>query len=98
MEATAYCQSGATASGTTVRRGVVAADPKVLPPGTVIRLEAPMRSYAGTYRVEDTGARVKGRVVDIYIPDCKAARRFGRRRVMVHVLRRPADPQIAATD
>jgi 3D (Asp-Asp-Asp) domain-containing protein len=96
MQATAYCQAGTTATGATTRRGIVAADPRVLPAGTVIRIDTPLRRYAGTYRVEDTGAAVKGRVVDIFVPDCAAAKRFGRRRVMVHVIKRGAEAQVAA--
>jgi 3D (Asp-Asp-Asp) domain-containing protein len=84
--ATAYCLTGITASGVPVSKGVVAADPAVLPLGTVIRI-AGAASYNGTYRVLDTGARVRRRTVDLYIPDCGAARRFGRRSVQVTVIR-----------
>jgi 3D (Asp-Asp-Asp) domain-containing protein len=86
--ATAYCTKGITASGVPVARGIVAADPDVLPLGTVIRITGAAR-YDGTYRVLDTGALVQQRHVDLYIPDCAAARQFGRRSVHVTVLRRP---------
>src|SRR4051794_12026434 len=95
MQATAYCQSGVTSSGTLTRRGIVAPDPRVLAPGSLIRLTAPVRGYSRTYRVEDTGGDVKGHVVDIYVRSCAAARRFGRRIVLVHVLRRGPEMQIA---
>jgi 3D (Asp-Asp-Asp) domain-containing protein len=95
MQATAYCQSGTTASGTQTRPGIVAADPRVLPPGSLIRIAAPVRGYSGKYHVEDTGAAVKGRIVDIYVPSCRAAKRFGRRLVQVFVLRRGPDMQLA---
>src|SRR5262249_37186596 len=36
--ATAYCQAGTTASGVHTNGGIVAADPKVLPIGTWIRI------------------------------------------------------------
>jgi 3D (Asp-Asp-Asp) domain-containing protein len=98
MQATAYCQSGTTATGGVTRKGIVAADPRVLPAGTVIRIDVPLRHYSGTYRVEDTGAAVKGRVVDIYVPDCAAARQFGRRRVMVQVIERGPEAQVAAKE
>ena len=88
MQATAYCQSGTTASGNQTRRGIVAADPRVLPLGTTIRIVAPVGGYSTTYRVEDTGGKVKGRIVDIYVHSCAAAGRFGRRMVHVHVLQR----------
>jgi 3D (Asp-Asp-Asp) domain-containing protein len=86
--ATAYCTKGLTASGAPVARGVVAADPDVLPLGTVIRITGAAR-YDGTYRVLDTGALVQRRHVDLYIADCAAARQFGRRSVHVTVVRRP---------
>jgi len=96
MHATAYCQYGTTASGTLTRRGIVAADPRVLPAGSLIRIKSPVRGYSGKYRVEDTGGEVKGHVVDIYVPDCISAKRFGRRIVQVHLLRRGPDVQLAA--
>jgi 3D (Asp-Asp-Asp) domain-containing protein len=84
--ATAYCSGHITASGLPVSRGIAAADPAVLPLGTVIRVTG-AASYDGTYRVADTGALVRRRHVDLYIPDCAAARQFGRRPVQVTVIR-----------
>jgi rare lipoprotein A len=83
--ATAYCTGRVTASGATVSTGVVAADPAVLPIGTVIRISG-AEGYDGSYRVLDTGPRVRNRHVDLYVPDCSAARRFGRRSVQVTVV------------
>jgi len=65
----------------------VAADPAVLPIGTVIRI-AGAAPYNGTYRVLDTGPRVRNRQVDLYIADCVAAKRFGRRSVQVTIVKR----------
>ncbi len=79
--ATAYCLKGRTATGGGVRRGIVAADPRVLPLGTRISMNA--GSYSGSYVVADTGGAVKGRKLDIWVPSCSEARRFGRRTVMV---------------
>ena len=81
--ATAYCLKGRTASGSGVRRGIVAADPRVLPLGTTISLDA--GAYSGSYLVADTGGAVKGRKLDIWVPNCSEARRFGRRSVKVKV-------------
>lgn len=81
--ATAYCLQGRTAMGHGVRRGIVAADPRVLPLGTRISLNA--GSYSGSYLVSDTGGAVKGRKLDIWVPSCSEARRFGRRSVSVSV-------------
>jgi len=87
--ATAYCQQGATKSGVTAQPGIVAADPRVLPLGTVLRIVAPVNQYGGIYTVMDTGAAVKGRTVDIFMPSCAHAVRFGRRTLRVRVIQRP---------
>ncbi len=84
--ATAYCLQGRTASGSNVRRGIVAADPRVLPLGTRISLNA--GAYSGSYVVADTGGAVKGKKLDIWVPSCSEARRFGRRSVKVSVASR----------
>lgn len=85
--ATAYCTGRVTASGAAVSRGVVAADPAVLPIGTTIQITG-AAPYDGSYRVLDTGPGVRDRHVDLYIPDCTAARRFGRRSVEVTIVSR----------
>ncbi|MDQ3710974.1 MAG: 3D domain-containing protein [Acidobacteriota bacterium] len=86
FRATAYCLKGRMATGGSVRRGIVAADPRVLPLGSRIQLSA--GSYSGTYTVADTGGAVKGRILDIWMPSCVEAVRFGRRNVMVSRLAR----------
>jgi 3D (Asp-Asp-Asp) domain-containing protein len=86
FKATAYCLQGRTASGGGVRRGIVAADPRVLPLGTRIQVSA--GSYSGTYTVADTGGAVRGRILDVWVPSCSEAVRFGRKNVMVSVLRK----------
>jgi 3D (Asp-Asp-Asp) domain-containing protein len=85
MRATAYTGHGRTASGERVRRGVVAADRRVLPFGTKVRVKGAGR-YSGVYRVEDTGGRIRGRKIDIYMPSRGAAKQFGRQTVKVEVL------------
>jgi len=82
FSATAYCLKGRTASGAGVRRGIVAADPRVLPLGTRINLNA--GSYSGSYVVADTGGAIKGRKLDIWVASCSEAKRFGRRNVKVN--------------
>ncbi|HEX8558282.1 MAG TPA: 3D domain-containing protein [Pyrinomonadaceae bacterium] len=84
--ATAYSLRGRTASGGAVRRGVIAADRRVLPLGTRVRLEA--GSYSGEYVVADTGGAVRGRKIDIWVPHTSEAMRFGRRPVKLTVLTR----------
>ena len=85
FEATAYSITGTTASGMQTRRGIVAADPKVLPLGTRIRVQD-AGSYSGDYTVTDTGPAVKGNEIDIYMPDGQEAKNFGRRKVRVEIL------------
>jgi 3D (Asp-Asp-Asp) domain-containing protein len=84
FRATAYCLQGRTATGGKVRRGIVAADPRVLPLGTRIQITG--GAYSGAYTVADTGGAVRGRILDIWVPSCSEANRFGRRNVMVSVL------------
>ena len=86
FRATAYCLKGRTATGGSVRRGIVAADRRVLPLGTRINISA--GNYSGTYTVADTGGAVKGRVLDIWVPSCAEANRFGRRTIKVSVMGR----------
>jgi rare lipoprotein A len=83
--ATAYTQYGITKSGTISRPGIVAADPRVLPLGSRIRVSDPT-GYSGEYEVLDTGSKVKGRHIDIFMWDKEAAREFGRHPVTVEVV------------
>lgn len=93
--ATAYCHPGKTQAGTKARTGIVAADPRVLPVGSVVRIfDGPA---SGIYTVMDTGAQVKGRKVDVFMPDCGRATRFGQQRVRIRVIRHGWDPK-ATTD
>lgn len=85
--ATAYSLRGKTASGRMVSRGLIAADPRVLPLGSRVRLEHP--GYSGEYLVADTGGLIKGRRIDIWIPTTREAMRFGRRTVKLTVLSYP---------
>lgn len=82
--ATAYNLSGRTASGHPVRQGMIAADPRVLPLGTRVRLDA--GPYSGEYMVADTGGSVRGRKIDVWVPSSHEASRFGRRNVKLTVL------------
>src|ERR1051325_8145797 len=75
--ATAYSLRGRTASGRMVSRGLIAADPRVLPLGSRVRLEHP--GYSGEYTVADTGGSIRGRRIDIWTPSSGEAMRFGRR-------------------
>ncbi len=83
--ATAESVAGVTAKGTLAHEGIVAADPAVLPLGSVIRVSG-AGPYSGTYVVTDTGPKVVGRHIDIFIPSLHEAKQFGRKIVVVEVL------------
>ena len=87
MEATAFARARhATSSGSEAHEGIVAADPKILPMGSKIRVSG-TEEYDGVYLVTDTGAAVKGRHIDLYLPSVSEAKQFGRKMVRVQVLR-----------
>ena len=56
--ATVYCKGETTAAGTGVRTGMAAADPALLPLGSVIRVETQDDRYSGIWTVMDTGPEV----------------------------------------
>jgi 3D (Asp-Asp-Asp) domain-containing protein len=85
MTATAYCDRGQTDGGIRAQRGVAAADPRLLPLGSTIRVSG-LGPKTQVYLVADTGAAVKGRHIDIFMPSCRTAKRFGKKRVTVRVL------------
>jgi rare lipoprotein A len=84
--ATAYSVEGTGASGKWSHPGTVAADRRVLPLNSRIRVYSAGR-YSGDYTVEDTGGRVDGRHIDLYMPSRAEAKKFGRQRVKVVVLK-----------
>ena len=84
FSATAYCLKGRTALGHGVRRGIIAADPRFLKLGSRVNIAA--GAYSGQYLVSDTGGGIKGKEIDIWVPNCAEARRFGRRTVTIGVL------------
>jgi 3D (Asp-Asp-Asp) domain-containing protein len=87
FKATAYDAKGKTAAGDPVKPGVVAADPKVLPPGSRVRVKD-AGAYSGEYVVKDKGPAVKGHEVDIYVPGKKRAKQFGKKPVKVDVVKK----------
>jgi 3D (Asp-Asp-Asp) domain-containing protein len=90
---TAYCKGETTAAGVRVRAGMAAADPKILPLGSVVRIEGLPDAHEGIYTVLDTGPEVQGRELDIYMWSCVDALAFGRQRAAVTVLRLGWDPK-----
>lgn len=73
---------GITRTGTQVKLGVCAVDPKYIPLGTSL--------FVGGYgycRAEDTGGKVKGYHVDVYMDKLKDALKFGREKRKVWILK-----------
>ena len=89
---TAYCTGKVTQSGARVRPGMAAADPRVLPVGSTIRVDGQGKAYDGIYTVTDTGREIRGRELDLYIDNCPEAEQFGRRSMRVAVIRLGWDP------
>jgi len=85
--ATAYCKGTTTASGVNVRTGIAAADPELLPVGSVVQVYKLGERYNGIYTIMDTGPAVQGRHVDIYMWSCNEALQLGRRNIAINVLR-----------
>lgn len=93
--ATAYSLRGRTASGQMVAKGLIAADPRHLPLGSRVRIDA--GSYSGEYIVADTGGMVRGRRIDIWTPSSREAMRFGKRMVKLTVLSFPGKKRATRT-
>jgi 3D (Asp-Asp-Asp) domain-containing protein len=93
FSATAYCKGIVTASGVPVQSGVAAADPELLPVGSVIEIDSLPPKYNGIYTVMDTGPSIQGRQIDVYMWNCNEALAFGRKPVRLTVLRLGWNPR-----
>lgn len=81
MRATAYCiPGGTTATGASVRWGVIAVDPSVISLGKNVYVDG-----YGESRALDTGGVIKGNRIDLYMNSKEAATAWGVRNVMVYV-------------
>jgi 3D (Asp-Asp-Asp) domain-containing protein len=88
VQLTAYCLQGLTRRDRLVREGIVAADPKLFPLGRYLELYIG-RKYHGRFLVDDTGAKIREGILDIWTPSCREARLFGRRRGTAVLVARP---------
>src|SRR3954470_5599632 len=91
--ATGYCRGTTTASGVNVRSGIAAADADLLPVGSVVQIDKLPDQYNGIYTVMDTGPKVHGRHLDLYIWNCDEALELGRRDMVITVLRMGWNPR-----
>lgn len=94
-EATAYDLSaeenggyaGQTATGVPLDKGVIAVDPRVIPLGSRVYIEALDGSWSYGYAVAaDTGGAIKGKRVDLCYRTRYECIQFGRRKCRVYVL------------
>lgn len=87
VSVTAYCLQGRTRRGNLVRDGIIAVDRKLFPLGREVDLFFGRKKY-GRFLADDTGGVIKGGIIDVWMADCSAARRFGRRRGYAQLVRR----------
>ena len=92
VRATAYTHTDAgcdmvTSTGSTVRWGTVAVDPRYIPYGTRMFILASDGSFVyGIATAEDCGGDIKGDRMDLYMPTYEQCREFGRRRCTLYFL------------
>lgn len=91
FEVTAYSRrseegtaDGITFLGLPVDVGIAAADPNVIPLGSVIWVEG----YGYAF-VADIGGKIKGKRVDVFIPNVSEALRFGRAMRKIKIIALP---------
>lgn len=80
---------GITASGARAKRGTVAVDPRVIPLGTKLYIKSltPGIPDYGFAIAQDTGGAIKGMRVDLFMDTVWECMQFGRRPVMVYILK-----------
>jgi len=96
FDATAYCKGETSAAGVGIRHGIAAADPTLLPLGSVVQVETTDGRYSGVWTVLDTGPEIQGRELDLYLWNCTEALAFGRQSIRVTILRLGWDPAQSA--
>lgn len=72
--------NGLTKMGTPVRPGVISVDPKIIPLGTKIMINGQV------YLAEDTGGKIKGRIIDMAVDTHEHALNLGIYEADVYVL------------
>lgn len=78
---------GQSATGVPLQKGVIAVDPKVIPLGSRVYVEALDGSWSYGYAVAaDTGGAIKGNRVDLLYNTKSECNAFGRRSCRVYVL------------
>jgi 3D (Asp-Asp-Asp) domain-containing protein len=93
---TSYCLNGTTRRGRYVRPGIVAADPKYFPLSRYIELYIG-RKYYGRFLVDDTGRKIRGPHLDVWLSSCKDAKRFGLKHGTAMLVRRSPVVRLAGS-
>jgi 3D (Asp-Asp-Asp) domain-containing protein len=93
---TNYCLRGTTRRGRYVRPGIVAADPKFFPMARYLELYVG-RKYLGRFLIDDTGGKIKRNHIDIWVPSCRDARRFGLQRGTAVLVPKLPEVRLAGT-
>lgn len=87
FNATAYDIHGTTATGYPTEVGVVAVDPKVIPYGTRMFIQAKTGTWVyGMAVARDCGGAIKGKIIDLWFPDYETCAKWGRRDITVYFL------------
>ena len=92
VTATGYTHTDAgcdliTSTGTTVRYGTVAVDPRFIPYGTrMLIVSHDGERYYGVATAEDCGGAIKRDKMDLYFPTYEECIEFGRRRCTIYFL------------
>ena len=86
VEATAYSpyedgNGSRTTMGTLVRRGIIAADPQVIPLGTKVYIPG-----YGMATVEDTGGSIRGNRIDVAFDTYGECIKFGRQSITIYIV------------
>ncbi len=86
VDATAYSSQdpgcgGTTATGTAVRKGIIAVDPSFIPLGTMVYIPGYGKAIAA-----DIGGSIKGNVIDIAFDSRSEALQFGRRSLLIYTM------------
>jgi 3D (Asp-Asp-Asp) domain-containing protein len=85
--ATAYCDYGTTATGTTTKAGrTIAVNPKIIPYGTRVWVVLDDGTALGWFVAEDTGGNMRAHpyVVDIYMETYDECAAWGARHVTIY--------------
>lgn len=88
MKAVAYCYTGnRTYTGTWPQEGrTIAVDPEVIPLGSKVYVSCESwPEINGEYVAEDTGGKIKGNIIDIYMDNYSDCIKFGKRTVIIKI-------------